>query len=118
MKYLFLIYRSDQTAGRPATADVSRINDEYHVLTDENQKNKRLLTGHPIQLAESTRTVRVRDRRTTTIYGPFADHTGEELAGYMLMQARDINEAIQLAAKFPAARTGSIQVQPLKSQRR
>jgi hypothetical protein len=72
-----------------------------------------LLAAEPLQPVETATTVRVRNGRMTVTDGPFAE-TKEQLAGFYLVEARDLNEAIQLASKIPPAREGSIEVRPLR----
>ena len=67
-----------------------------------------------IESIESATTVRVRNGKLAVTDGPFAE-TKEQLAGFYLIEARDLNEAIQIAAKIPSARTGSIEVRPVRA---
>jgi len=71
-----------------------------------------LLGNHGLQPTQAATTVRVRDGKITTTDGPFAE-TKEQLGGYYLIEARDLNDAIQVAAKIPSARFGSIEVRPV-----
>ena len=71
----------------------------------------RTLEGHRLAPARTARTVRT-GKRTTTVDGPFAE-TKEQLGGYYLIQARDLNDAIQVAARIPSARMGTIEVRPI-----
>ena len=72
-----------------------------------------LIAAEPLHPVETAATVRVRDGQMTVTDGPFAE-TKEQLAGFYLVDARDLNEAIQMAAKIPPARTGSIEVRPVR----
>ena len=72
-----------------------------------------LLAAEPLHPVETAATVRVRDGQLTVTDGPFAE-TKEQLAGFYLVEARDLNEAIQMAAKIPPARTGSVEVRPVR----
>ncbi|WP_292746730.1 YciI family protein, partial [Methylophaga sp. UBA3191] len=69
--------------------------------------------GSALQSVETATTVRVRNRKVTVTDGPFAE-TKEQLAGFYLLEARDINEAIQLAGNIPPARYGSIEIRPVR----
>jgi len=72
--------------------------------------------GEPLQSVQTATTVRVRNGKMTTIDGPFAE-TKEQLAGFYLLDARDLNQALQLAGKIPPARYGSIEVRPVRELR-
>jgi hypothetical protein len=72
-----------------------------------------LLAAEPLYPADTAATVRVRNGKTSITDGPFAE-TKEQLAGFYLLDARDLNEAIQMAAKIPPAREGSIEVRPVR----
>lgn len=72
-----------------------------------------LLAAEPLHPVETATTVRVRNGRVSVVDGPFAE-TKEQLAGFYLVEARDLNEAIQMASKIPPAREGSIEVRPVR----
>ena len=72
-----------------------------------------LLAAEPLHPVETATTVRIRNGHLTVTDGPFAE-TKEQLAGFYLVEARDLNEAIQFASKIPPARTGSIEVRPVR----
>ena len=72
-----------------------------------------LLAAEPLHPVETAATVRVRNGQVSITDGPFAE-TKEQLAGFYLLEARDLNEAIQMAAKIPPAREGSIEVRPVR----
>jgi len=72
-----------------------------------------LLAAEALQPIETATTVRVRNGKVSVIDGPFAE-TKEQLAGFYLIEARDLNEAIQVAAKIPPARAGSVEVRPVR----
>jgi hypothetical protein len=112
MKYLCLIYQDESLARSLPQAEGEKIFGEYVVFTQELNKSGRLLGSNRLQPTETATTVRVRDGKVTTTDGPFAE-TKEQLGGYYLIEARDLNEAIQVAAKIPSARFGSIEVRPV-----
>ena len=72
-----------------------------------------MLDGSALQSVETATTLRVRNGKVTVTDGPFAE-TKEQLAGFYLLEARDINEAIQLAGNIPPARYGSIEIRPVR----
>ncbi|MDX1434422.1 MAG: YciI family protein [Gammaproteobacteria bacterium] len=106
MKYLCLVYldekRLDELPDEDCVDYDAEIRASGHCLASE--------ALHPVHTAA---TVRVRDGRVSVTDGPFAE-TKEQLAGFYLVEARDLNEAIQIAAKIPPARVGSIEVRPIR----
>src|SRR4029077_2549401 len=85
---------------------------EYFAYTDGIKKSGHYLGGNALQPTATATTVRVRNGRTATTDGPFAE-TKEQLAGYYLVEAKDLNDAIQVGARIPGARFGSIEVRPI-----
>jgi hypothetical protein len=112
MKYLCLIYQDYSVALNLPKAEAEKIHAEYLALTGEIEKSGHLLGNHGLQPTQTATTVRVRNGKVTTTDGPFAE-TKEQLGGYFLIEAKDLNEAIQIAAKIPSARFGSIEVRPV-----
>ncbi len=107
MQYLLLIYENEKrfSQGYP-DAELA----EYRAFGKEFAKA--ITGGHALQATSTATTVRVREGKRLTTDGPFAE-TKEQLGGYYLVEARDLDEAIGIAAKIPGARTGSIEVRPL-----
>ena len=107
MQYLMLIYENEArfAKGYPA-AELG----EYRALGTEF--GKAIQTGKALQPTRTATTVRVRDGKRLTTDGPFAE-TKEQLGGFYLIEARDLDAAIQIAARIPAARYGSIEVRPI-----
>jgi len=112
MKYLCLIYQDESVPQKLPKAEFEKIHSEYLAFTDEIKKSGRLLANNGLQPTNTATTVRVRNGKVATTDGPFAE-TKEQLGGYYLVEARDLNEAIQIAAKIPSARFGSIEVRPV-----
>ena len=106
MKYLCLVYAEESALeGFP---------DDECVAYDQHLRNSNhCLASEALQPVSTATTVRVRNGRSTVTDGPFAE-TREQLAGFYLVEARDLNEAIQLAAQIPPARVGSIEVRPIR----
>ncbi|HEV3226487.1 MAG TPA: YciI family protein [Acidimicrobiales bacterium] len=109
MKYMLLIY-SDPTAWNPADGD--KIMGEYMAFTQEIMDSGEMVAGDPLQGSETATTVRQRDGKRTTTDGPFAE-TKEVLGGYYIVDVKDLDRAIELAAKIPDSRTGSVEVRPV-----
>jgi hypothetical protein len=85
---------------------------EYFSFTDAIRKSGQYLAGEALQPVSTATTVRVRNGRTSTTDGPFAE-TKEQLGGFYLIEARDLNDAIQVAARIPSARLGCVEVRPI-----
>ena len=106
MKYLCLVYlERDKWSSVPDS--------ECFQSGESFRKAGMLLAAEPLHPVETATTVRVRNGQVSVTDGPFAE-TKEQLAGFYLIEARDLNEAIQAAAKIPPARTGSIEVRPVR----
>jgi hypothetical protein len=106
MKYLCLVY-SDETK-------LADFPDEECVAFDEGLRAEgHCLASEALQPVQTATTVRVRNGQVLVTDGPFAE-TKEQLAGFYLVEARDLNEALQLAARVPPARVGSVEIRPLR----
>ncbi len=114
MEYLLLIYADEnQDPGRCGdTAQNSEILEEYRSFTRDITEEGIVLGLNPLQKTETATTVRVRDGKVETTDGPFAD-TKEQLAGYYLVDCKDLDQALEWAAKIPGAKWGSIEVRPI-----
>jgi len=112
MKYILLIYLEEK--GWAALSEQQRqdIYSEYRTFTEEIIASGNYISGselHPVSTATS---VRVRDGKVLSTDGPFAE-TKEQLGGYYLVEAKDLDEATALAARIPSATTGTVEVRPL-----
>ena len=114
MKYLCLIYQDESAVNKMTKTDGGKIHAEYLAFTDEIKKSGRYLGSHGLQPTQTATTVRVRNGKLLTTDGPYAE-TKEQLGGYFLIEAGDLNEAIQIASKIPSARIGSVEVRPVWS---
>jgi hypothetical protein len=112
MKYLCLIYDEEKKLGAMSQAESDAFMREYFAFSDGIRKSGHMLHGEALKPVETATTVRVRNGKISTTDGPFAE-TKEQLGGFYLIEAKDLNEAIQVAAKIPSARTGSIEVRPI-----
>jgi len=113
MKYICLIYDEEATLNAMSPSDWEGLMGEYFAFGDSIRTSGHYLAGDALQPVATATTVRVRNGRTSTIDGPFAE-TKEQLGGYYLIEARDLNDAIQVAARIPSARLGSIEVRPIQ----
>jgi hypothetical protein len=112
MRYLCLIYDQEAKWATMPKEQADQVMGEYFAFTDDIKKNGQHLGGEALQPTETATTVRVRNGKVSTTDGPFAE-TKEQLGGYYLIDAKDLNEAIQVAARIPSARSGSVEVRPL-----
>ncbi len=112
MQYLLLIYGSEGNAKNATQADMNAMILEYRDYTQSIVKTGHMKAGDALQPSTTATTVRVRDGKTLRTDGPFAE-TKEQLGGYYLVEAKDLDEATKLAARIPGARTGSIEVRPV-----
>ena len=113
MRYLCLIYLDEkQLAGMPQT-DVDALNAKHLALNEELLKSGQFVEAEALSPGSSATCVRVRNGRAGVTDGPYAE-TKEMVAGFYLIEARDLNEAIQLASRIPPAAVGSIEVRPIR----
>ena len=112
MQYLLMIYQSEAEAGTMDAAARQAMTTEYGAFTQSIIQSGNFKAGDALQPATTATTVRVRDGKTMTTDGPFAE-TREQLGGYYLVEARDLDAAIAIAARIPGARFGSIEVRPI-----
>lgn len=112
MKYLCLIYEDENSWSALPKAETDRIMAEYRAFTDSIRRSGHYLAGSQLASVRCASTVRVRNGRMSATDGPFAE-TKEQLGGYYLIEATDLNEAMQVASRIPSARLGSIEVRPL-----
>jgi hypothetical protein len=112
MKYLCLIYDDETKVGSMPQDSADAFMQEYFSFSDAIRRSGHYLGGNALQPVSTATTVRVRNGRTSTTDGPFAE-TKEQLGGFYLIEARDLNDAIQVAARIPSARLGSVEVRPI-----
>jgi hypothetical protein len=111
MRYLALIYTEESTEP-PTQTEGRQMMAEYGDYTQMIKDRGAYLGGEALEPSASATTVRVRDGKVSTTDGPFAE-TKEQLGGYYLLNCADLDEAIDLAGKIPAARSGAIEVRPI-----
>jgi len=116
MKFLFLIYHDEQTLDALADAEMQTLVDGALDYDEEIRRSGHYIVSNALQRVRTARTVRVRGGKVTTTDGPFAE-TKEQLGGFFLIEAKDIDEACAVAARFPPARIGTIEVRPVQELR-
>jgi hypothetical protein len=112
MKYLCLIYDEEARRNTMSEAEGKAQMGEYYAFTEAIRKSGNFVAGDPLESVRAATTVRVRNGKLATSDGPFAE-TKEQLGGYYMIEARDLNEAIQIAARIPTVRTGCVEVRPV-----
>ncbi len=115
MQYLLLIYRAEAEMAKIPPADLNAMYAEYGKFTQEITNSGNYVGGNPLKPTTTATTVRVRDGKRVVTDGPFAE-TKEQLGGYYLIEANDLDQAISIAARIPGARAGSIEVRPIMSR--
>lgn len=111
MQYMLLIYGPEQTTQAPPEVMQAEI-EAYNAFTAEVNARKLLVSAEALHPTHTATTVRVRDGKTLTTDGPFAE-TKEVLGGYYLLNCKDLDEALEMAAKIPGAKHGAIEVRPI-----
>jgi len=112
MKYMLLIYDNEQAWAKLNEPEQRKVYGEYMQFTEDIKASRNYLAGaqlHPIATASS---VRVRDGKELVTDGPFAE-THEQLGGYYLIEAKNLDEATHIAARIPSARYGTVEVRPV-----
>ncbi len=112
MKYLCLIYDQESTLQAMSEAEGSAFMGEYGTFTQELIGAGKMLGGEELSPVSTATTIRIRNGVLTTTDGPFAE-TKEQLGGFYLIDATDLNDAIRIASRIPSARIGSIEVRPI-----
>ena len=112
MKYLLLLYQNERVWEGRSPEESARIFNEYMDYTRAIHRNGNYIAGEALQPVATATTVRQRNGKTLTTDGPFAE-TKEQLGGFYLVEAKDLDEAIELAGGIPAVRSGSIEVRPI-----
>jgi hypothetical protein len=112
MQYLLLIYEREADWNAMNEKEKGTIFQEYMAFTQGIMQSGHHRAGDALQPVSTATTVRVRNGKTVTTDGPFAE-TREQLGGYYLVEAKDLDEAISIAARIPSARHGSVEVRPI-----
>ena len=112
MKYALLIYASEQEWAAQSEEQTQAVNQEYMAFTKDIIDRGLMKGGEALQSTATATTVRVRDGETLTTDGPFAE-TKEQLGGFYVVEAKDLDEAVEIAARIPDVRGGSIEVRPV-----
>ena len=112
MKYLCLAYEQESKLASMSREQWQSLREETLAYVEQMQRSGQLITTWPLQTVRNATTVLVRNGQLSATDGPFAE-TKEQLGGFFMIEARDLNEAIQIAGRWPSARFGSIEVRPI-----
>jgi hypothetical protein len=113
MQYMLLVHHNEEDFCKFSEVKQQQMLAESVQLTHQLHDNGQYVSASPLHQAATAAIVRVRDGKPTVSDGPFAE-TKEQLAGYFLIEARDLNEAIGIATRVPGARIGTVEVRPVK----
>jgi len=112
MQYLLMIYQAENAGPAPGTEEFGAMMQGYFQFNQDMEEQGVMLGGNPLEPVSTASTVRVRDNKSIITDGPFAE-TKEILGGYYLLDCKDLDEALECAAKIPTAEWGSIEVRPI-----
>lgn len=113
MKYLCLAYEEERKLGELSAAEWQALRRETLDYVETLRRSGRMIATHALQSATTASTVRIRGGNLLVTDGPFAE-TNEQIGGFFLIEADDFQEALQIAANWPSARIGTIEVRPIE----
>ena len=113
MQYLLLIYDQEKIWTDMPPEESGKMFGEYSKFSKDIKAEGKFIAGEALQPVHTATTVRVRDGKTTTTDGPFAE-TREQLGGFYMINAKDLDEATKIAARIPSAKVGSIEIRPIQ----
>src|SRR5512134_2023161 len=114
MKYLCLVYHDEEKLNAMPKDAMDALVDEHLDYDDVLRRSGHFIVADALESVRTATTVRVRNGKVSMTDGPFAE-TKEQLAGFFLINAKDLNEAIQVAAKIPCANRGAVEVRPIET---
>jgi hypothetical protein len=117
MKFMCIAYEEEQKLNDLSESEWQALRKETLDYVESLRKKGRLIDAHPLRSATTASTVRVREGKLSVTDGPFAE-TKEQIGGFFLIEANDVDEAIQIAAQWPSARIGTIEVRPIDEELR
>ena len=112
MKYLALVYYEEKTINAMTQAEWQSLNEECVACGEDLRGGGYMLGGNALHSVTTATSVRIRDGKAIVTDGPFAE-TREQLGGYFLVEAKDLNEAINIAGRIPGARKGTVEIRPV-----
>ena len=112
MKYLYLLYADESKMPHPGSPAFDAQNTAFNNYFEEINSKGLFKAGDPVQASKTSKTVRVRNGGTQATDGPF-NKTGDQLVGFYVIEAKDLDEAVEYAAKCPVAQVGAMEVRPI-----
>jgi len=116
MKFMFMIYHDDKVLEAVPEKEMQARIDSAIDYSEEIRRSGHYIVSNALQPARTARTIRVRGSKVITTDGPFAE-TKEQIGGFFLIEAKDLDEACEVASRFPPARVGTIEVRPVRELR-
>lgn len=113
MKYLCMVFYDENIINNMTSNEWKSLNSECEACGQGLRESGKMLGGNALHPSTTATSLRIRDGKSLITDGPFAE-TKEQLAGFYLLDARDLNEALQLASKIPPARFGTIEIRPIR----
>jgi len=113
MRFMFMIHHDERELGALSEAEMKGLVDGALDYTQELRRSGHFIASDALESSDSARTIRVRQGKVTAMDGPFAE-TKEQLGGFFLIEAKDLDEACEIASRFPPARIGIIEVRPVR----
>ncbi len=113
MKYACLIYGDGNLEDPLPAIEMDALLAETLAYHEELRRQGHFIIAHPLDPAQSATTIRTRGGKLSTTDGPFAE-TKEQLGGFFLIEAQDLNEAIRIASRHPSARVDTIEIRPMR----
>ena len=114
MRYLCLIYLDEKQLAAMPQKEMDALNARHLELNEELLKSGHFIEAEALSPGASSTLLKIRNGRTTVVDGPYAE-TKEMVAGFYLIEARDLNEAIQVASRLPSAPLGTVEVRPCRN---
>ena len=112
MQYMLMIYQKEVDAAQQDKAAMAKVYQEYQALNEDLKKRGQFISNHGLKPSTTATTLKVRDGKSVTTDGPFAE-TREQLGGYYVVEAADLDEAIAIAERIPSARWGTVEIRPV-----
>jgi hypothetical protein len=112
MRYMFLIYTNEVEDAKATPAQQEQSMNDYNAFGKEAETRGLMLGGDALHPTTTATTLKVRDGKTLTTDGPYVE-TKEQLGGFYILNCKDINEAIEMGAKIPGAKHGSVEIRPI-----
>jgi hypothetical protein len=114
VKFLYLLYADESKLAHPGAPGFDEQNAAFNKYFEEIDGKGMFKAGDPVQGSKTSKTVRVRNGSTQTTSGPFV-HGGDQIVGFYVIEAKDLDEAVEYAAKCPVAHVGAMEVRPILS---